>query len=455
MLRSLAVLFFAALVAPLAHAATSGQRVSLSPVSVAAADSIVLRARFFDALGNPSVGETVQWGNDAIGFFPNNGFSATSTTDATGTASMTFTALSPAGITGVVTATAGVTVGFAVNTYNIGNIYFTITPNPALPRPGQPFTLSVTPMTGVYKLYGVDVGASVIAGDASASITPSTANSGQGGNVSFQVTPDGRLGTYTVVVSHHGVSQRTTFSPPANPWQDMWWAGSQENGWGMSIVQHSDGMLFSVIYAYDASGKPSWYVVPGGTWNSSHTVFTGAAFRPTGSPYTAYDASKFVPGASVGNVTLTFTSLSTATLDFTLDGVSGTKALSRQSFGTSDSTAMADYGDMYWGGTSQNGWGIAVLQQNHAFFCVWFTYDDQGKPTWFVMPSGGWADANTWQGNVYTTTGSPWLGKTYDPNALQVTQVGAFQAQFGIEGATFNYLINGRSGTLALTRQPF
>ena len=59
-----------------------------------------------------------------------------------------------------------------------------------------------------------------------------------------------------------------------------------ENGWGMSVVQHRD-LLFSVIYAYDAAGKPIWYVMPGGTWNEAKTAFRGALYVPTGTPYSA------------------------------------------------------------------------------------------------------------------------------------------------------------------------
>ena len=44
---------------------------------------------------------------------------------------------------------------------------------------------------------------------------------------------------------------------------------------------------------------------------------------------------------------------------------------------------------------------------------------------------------------------------TYDANALKVIDVGAFRYRFGIEGATFDYIIDGKSGTMALTRQPF
>jgi hypothetical protein len=210
-----------------------------------------------------------------------------------------------------------------------------------------------------------------------------------------------------------------------------------------------------VIYAYDAAGKPIWYVMPGGTWDAAHTSFTGPVYVPHGAPYSAYDAGKFVAGAPVGNVTLTFLDATNASLDYTIDGISGHRAIQREVFGVDDPTSTADVGDMWWGGFAQNGWGIAVLKQHRTLFSVWFTYDAAGAPTWFVMPSGYWSDASTWEGHIYRTTGSPWAGRAYDASALQVTDVGAFRYKFGIEGATFDYIIDGKSGTMALVRQPF
>src|SRR6187402_2987901 len=88
-------------------------------------------------------------------------------------------------------------------------------------------------------------------------------------------------------------------------YQDLWWAGSQENGWGLSISQQGS-TLFVVLYVYDAAGKPQWVVMPGGSWNAAGTTYSGALYIPSGSSYAAYDASRFVAGPTVGSATLEF-----------------------------------------------------------------------------------------------------------------------------------------------------
>jgi hypothetical protein len=242
---------------------------------------------------------------------------------------------------------------------------------------------------------------------------------------------------------------------PDSPLQDMWWAGTTENGWGMSVVQHDD-RLFTAIYAYDSAGSPTWFVMPGGTWNAAHTAYSGALYSPRGAPYSSYDASRLVPGASRGTATVAFNGLEEATLAYEIDGVSATKRISRQSFGPAESTsAPTVVGDMWWGGAAQNGWGIALLQQYRTLFGVWFTYGADGTATWFVMPSGFWKDAATWEGRLYRTTGSPWLGKTYDAALLKSTDVGAFSLHFDGASGTFAYTIDGKTGMMALMRQPF
>lgn len=440
--------------AGLGHAASGVQLVTPQKTSVAGGESRVYSARFFTALGAPAAGETVRFSNDACGRFANGGFFIDTLADATGTASATFTASNPPGITCTVFATAGVSAKFDVHTYASSVARVVGSLNPAAPRPGQPFTVLAKVQTGAYDLYDLDVTARVISGTASASLSATTKSTGQTGTAEFAVTPDGRLGDFEIELAFGDKTHRITIAMPANPLQDMWWAGREENGWGMSVVQHAS-TLFSVIYAYDAAGKPIWYVMPGGTWDSTRTSFSGPVYLPRGTPWSAYDASRFVPGAPVGHVTLAFFDANSAALDYTIDGVSGRRGIQRQVFAQDDPTASADVGDMWWGGFAQNGWGIAVIKQHRTLFSVWFTYDADGAPTWFVMPAGFWSDANTWEGHIYRTTGSPWVGRAYDVNALKVFDIGAFRYRFGIEGATFDYIIDGRSGTMALARQPF
>ncbi len=449
--------FFAALTVlggGLALAASSVQLVTPQAMSVAGGESRVFTARFFTALGAPAAGEAVRFSNDACGTFAGGGFFVDTHADATGAASATFTASNPPGITCTIVAAAGVVAKFDVHTYlpSVARVVGTLTP--ADPRPGQAFTVLAQVQTGAYNLYNLDVTARVIPGTASASLSESTRSTGASGTAEFTVTPDGRLGDYVIELAFRDKTQRITLALPANPLQDMWWAGREENGWGLSVVQHASG-LFSVIYAYDAAGKATWYVMPAGTWDAARTSYSGAVYSPRGAPYSAYDATRFAPGAAVGRVTISFIDATTAALDYTLDGVSGRRGIQRQEFGIPDATATADVGDMWWGGFAQNGWGIAVLKQHRSLFGVWFTYDAGGAPTWFVMPAGYWSDAATYEGHIYRTTGSPWLGRAYDVNALQVSDVGGFRFRFGIEGAAFDYLIDGKSGTMALVRQPF
>jgi hypothetical protein len=410
--------------------------------------------RFFDAFGAPAAGENVRFSNDACGTFTGGVFFVDTRTNALGEASATFTALNPPGITCTLFAAAGVSAKFDVHTYRVSVTRVVGTLIPADPRPGQSFTVQASVQTGSYSLYNLDVEARVIAGTASASLNTAAKSTGATGIAEFVVTPDGRLGDYEIELTFRDKTQRIAMVLPANPLQDMWWAGREENGWGMSVVQHGS-TLFSVLYAYDAAGKPIWYVMPGGTWDASHTSFSGSVYLPRGAPYSAYDASQFAAGAPVGHVTLAFLDATHAGLDYTIDGVTGHRSIQRQEFGVEDATASADVGDMWWGGFAQNGWGIAVLKQHRTLFSVWFTYDAAGAPTWFVMPSGFWSDANTWEGHIYRTTGSPWMGRAYDAAALKVLDVGGFRYRFGPEGATFDYIIDGKSGTMGLVRQPF
>ena len=452
----LALLALLAVVLP-AHAATRAQMITPANTSVLAGETQVYSVRFTNADGSPAVGEAVRFSNDVCGFFQNGLISITVATNSNGVASATFKAR-PQGITCWVTAVApgGVGVTFNVYTYTEPLIYLDGVTTPESPRVAQPFTFTAGVFQGAYPIYEADISARVIPGTISATISPGSGNMGQSrSGVDFEVKPQDLVGDFEVEVTHRGVSRRFQFTAGPAPLQDMWWGGPAENGWGLSMVQHGD-KLFSVIYAYDALGKPVWYVMPGGTWNEARTQYTGELYFPTGTPFTNYDATKLVANAPVGSATITFDAASRATLKYTIDGTSGTKQIRRQLFGPAeDGAPLEGLGDMWWGGPQQNGWGIALLQQYKALFGVWFTYDAEGKPTWFVMPSGRWATLDSYEGRMFRTTGSPWVGQNYDANALKPVDVGSFKFRFGSAGTTFDYVIDGRAGAIALERQGF
>ena len=426
--------------------------------SVEADFSQVFAARFFDASGKPAAGEVVQFSNDACGRFANGGFVATATADANGVASMPFTAMQPGGTVCTVVASAGAQVRYQVFTYRLSQVTLDVTV-PEHPLAGEAFDLLVRARMGAYALPNVDLAAAVVAKSGGGTISPGTANTGTDGQVTFRVAPGGS-GDFDVEVSLRALTKRVPIrleapdapEPGPRPHEDMWYSGPSENGWGLSIVEHRD-ILFVVIYAYDDAGRPTWYVISNGTWNGN--TYTGAIHQPRGTPYYAYDTSRLAMGAPVGSATITFHDADRAALDYSINGTAGSKSITRFLFGPPAAAPMTGRGDMWWGGVAQSGWGLSVIQQGALLFVMWYTYDAEGRPTWFTMPAGAWTSADTYEGRLYRTTSSPWLGRAYDPGRFQPVDAGAYRLRFTATGAIFEYSVDGRTGTLPLTRFAF
>ena len=118
---------------------------------------------------------------------------------------------------------------------------------------------------------------------------------------------------------------------PAYDFTDLWW-NPAESGWGLNLIQHANNIIFAIWYTYDNDGRMTWYHIPSGTWTDSMT-YTGELVAVAGPPFTSstFTAAQ-VKRTSVGSATLHFTSASAGTWSFTVNGVSGTKNISRLSF---------------------------------------------------------------------------------------------------------------------------
>ena len=263
----------------------------------------------------------------------------------------------------------------------------------------------------------------------------------------------------TLVAATYGRGMfRTTVSGggPLN-YSDLWWAGSAENGWGMSIQQHGNIQL-NALYVYDSAGKPTWYVLPGGAWNADFTTYSGAIYQPTSAPLNNYAAAQFKVGTPVGNISINFTSNSTATLQYVINGIAGQKSIQRQIFGRGVSPLTV--GDMWWGGSAEDGWGLSITQQAGILFGAWYTYGADGKATWYAMTDGTW-NGNTYTGGFISTLSSPWVGATYNPGQLQVVSAGTMTLKFSdANNATMTYAFTaqpfvGVTQTKPIVRQPY
>ena len=116
----------------------------------------------------------------------------------------------------------------------------------------------------------------------------------------------------------------------ATDYSDLWW-NPAESGWGLNVIQHASRNIFAVWYSYDGNALPSWFTMPGGTWTSPNT-FTGAVYSTTGPAASkAFDPSR-VRATEVGTGTLTFSDANHGTWSYSVNGASGTKAITRQPY---------------------------------------------------------------------------------------------------------------------------
>ena len=139
----------------------------------------------------------------------------------------------------------------------------------------------------------------------------------------------GTTGSRTITRQPFG----TPDAASATNYQDLWW-NVNESGWGLSINQQYR-TLFAVWYAYGSNGQPVWYVMPGGSWANGNT-YSGTVYRTASAPTSFLEGGSLNPNSvtrtPVGSMSITFTSSSTATMGFSIDGVTGTKTITRQSF---------------------------------------------------------------------------------------------------------------------------
>ena len=118
---------------------------------------------------------------------------------------------------------------------------------------------------------------------------------------------------------------------PAANYSDLWW-NANESGWGLNIVQHTSNLLIAVWFTYASNGLPTWYTLTNGTWTSP-TSYSGQVFALTGPPATSatFDPSA-VKERQAGIATLSFTDSGHGVFAYTIDGVTGQKAITRQPY---------------------------------------------------------------------------------------------------------------------------
>ncbi len=422
-------------------------------------------ARAVDAAGNPLANVAVTFNAGSCGTF-DGASSITLTSGASGI--VTTPPMVPGNVTTICTVSARVPGGstsiaqdFPVYIYNPATLVLTAMPDSVLTVVDQAFSITFEAHSDLGAMPGFVIGvfAQPFAGAYPVSM-PGGIEVDSANRATLNLRANAVPGSYEIVANAPSavvrvpVTQLPSQGPaPIRSVQDRWWAGPPGNGWGLSLVQHRD-TLFGALYIYDASGKPTWLVMPGGAWDATNRIYTGSLYTPSGAPFFAYDAARVVVGNAKGSMTLTLQDNDHAVLDYTIDGTSGRKLITREIFASGGATSP-DHSDLWWGGVGQSGWGITIVQQGSTLFPIWYTYDASGAAAWYVMPDGAWTASDTYEGHVYRTTGSPWIGHDYDPTKLQVFAAGTFRIRFNGDAATFDYTVDGHTGTMPLVREAF
>lgn len=244
----------------------------------------------------------------------------------------------------------------------------------------------------------------------------------------------------------------------------LWW-NSSESGWGVNF-NHQGTILFATLFTYDSGGAPLWLVMPAGRLQSGST-YSGELYRTTGP---AFNAVPFTPITDanltqMGTMSVTFAGSDAATLTYTVNGISVTKSITRQVFGTraanctpttASRASLTNYQDLWWNAT-ESGWGVNVTHQDNTLFATLFTYDATGQGMWLVMPAGFRQADGSYLGDLYQTTGPAFNANPFTPiTGANLTTVGTMRFRFTSgDSATLTYSVNGSQVTKSVTRQVF
>lgn len=237
-----------------------------------------------------------------------------------------------------------------------------------------------------------------------------------------------------------------------HPFQGLWWNPS-ESGWGVSVTQHGS-VAFNALYSYDTAGQPVWYVMSDCAFSGNQC--TGSIYKVIGgAPPTGPWNGNNLSVAPAGSGTMSFAAdANSASFAFTINGVSGSKSLSRQLFGSGAGASAVDYTDLWWN-SGESGWGIALTQQAPTIFATWYSYDALGQPRWYMASNCAMGDKGC-SGDLYEVAGGSIFTVPWGPSALVVNRVGTLSITFtDAFNGSMSYTIGGASQTRPISRQSF
>ena len=237
----------------------------------------------------------------------------------------------------------------------------------------------------------------------------------------------------------------------------LWW-NEAESGWGINI-NHQGNIVFATLFTYNPNGTPLWLVMSKGDRQADGS-YSGILYKTTGPVFNAAPWSA-VTSTPVGTMSIVFVGENAATLTYTYNGATVTKAITRQAFrelptcswSAFDRTYSQNFQDLWWN-PNESGWGVNFTHQEDIVFATLFTYNASGQPMWYVMSAGEQVAAGRYSGALYRTTGPAFNAVPWTP--ANPVQVGSMSLVFtdGNTG-TMTYTIDGVQVVKQIQRQVF
>jgi hypothetical protein len=273
-------------------------------------------------------------------------------------------------------------------------------------------------------------------------------------------------GSGVTVLDGAGVASAPPPAAAALNVQGLWWrAQGTESGWGVNLTQQGD-TLFGTWFTYDAQGNGLWLVMSNGARTGPNT-YSGTLYQTSGPAFNAapFDGSK-VTASAVGSATFAFTDADNGTFSYTLNGVAGSKPITRQLYASplprcstgNTHGALPNYQALWWASPAgaESGWGLNVAHQGDILFVTWFTYGSDGKGLWLVGSNLARTGNGSYAGALYRAVGPPFNANPWNPAMVALTPVGNATLSFsGPDDGVFAYTLNGVAQSKAITRQVF
>ena len=112
-------------------------------------------------------------------------------------------------------------------------------------------------------------------------------------------------------------------------------------------------------------------------------------------------------------------------------------------------TASTDFTDLWWGGTSENGWGLNLIHQNTTIVATLYVYSADGSPRFFLASASG---TNSFSGQLFETRGTYYGTVPYNPNFTSAA-VGTLTLTFNsATTGTLQYNVGNVTVTKPITR---